>query len=99
MSRSRRTRNEARCHLTKSFARTAYMSKQTSPSRKMFKELGSRSFRVAHVESIGDAEKYLVEFGRHRSVGPRFGRYARIRDGEAASNNSTPSFDCPAMRR
>jgi len=27
----------------------------------MFKELGSRSFRVAHVESIGDAEKYLVE--------------------------------------
>ena len=35
-------------------------SKQTSPIRKMFKELGATPFRVAHVQSIGDAEKYLV---------------------------------------
>jgi diguanylate cyclase (GGDEF)-like protein/PAS domain S-box-containing protein len=35
-------------------------SKYTSPIRKMFKEMGSQPFRVAHVECIGDAEKYLV---------------------------------------
>jgi diguanylate cyclase (GGDEF)-like protein/PAS domain S-box-containing protein len=36
------------------------LSKHTSPMRKMFKELGATPFRVAHVESIGGAEKYLV---------------------------------------
>ena len=34
--------------------------KPTSPTPVMFKTLGSTPFRVAQVESIGDAEKYLV---------------------------------------
>jgi diguanylate cyclase (GGDEF)-like protein/PAS domain S-box-containing protein len=37
------------------------LSKHTSPIHELFKELGAKAFWVAHVESIGDAEKYLVE--------------------------------------
>jgi diguanylate cyclase (GGDEF)-like protein/PAS domain S-box-containing protein len=37
------------------------VSTPTSPTRTMFEELGSAPFRVAHVDSIDDAEKYLVD--------------------------------------
>jgi DNA-binding NarL/FixJ family response regulator len=36
------------------------LSKHTGPIRKMLEELASNPFRVAHVESIGGAERYLV---------------------------------------